>query len=67
MLDGTLILYLPPDGFGVLFRAELSCPRPNNRSQAGCHYCDGERNHQIRHGGTSWLLNQFKGTPRRTA
>jgi hypothetical protein len=37
VLDGTLVLYLPPDGFGVLFRAELSCPRPNNRSQAGCH------------------------------
>ncbi|MDP9612561.1 hypothetical protein ACFV4E_09375 [Streptomyces hygroscopicus] len=30
-------------------------------------HCDGERNHEIRHGGTSWLLNQFKGTPRRAA
>ncbi|MFJ4767613.1 hypothetical protein ACIP88_00650 [Streptomyces uncialis] len=69
-LDGTLVLYLPPDGFGVPFGAELSCPRPDNRAQSGCHqpdHCDGERNRDIRLGGTSWLLDQFKGTPPRAA
>lgn len=28
MLNGTLVLYLPPSSLGVLLRTELGCSRP---------------------------------------